>query len=399
MFSHPQFLPSQSMPRFAHMLKSAFEERGHTVTVWSPEAKVHRLFAAGKYAKWAGYIDQYLLFPLRVRKALRAISADTLFVFCDQALGPWVPLVKSRPHVVHAHDLLALRSALGDIPENPTSFTGRRYQRYIRRGFRQARHFISASKKTRDDLHHFGGVKPASSEVVYNGLNFPFKPMLKQEARGILDSAGFPASAKGAILHIGGGQWYKNQAGVIAIYAQYAAQEPQPLPLWCISPKPNAAVRAALAKVGGKGQVSFIQNLPSETIQAAYSYADALLFPSLAEGFGWPLIEAQACGCSVITTNEPPMNEVAGDAAVYLPRLQYGEDVDRWALQGAAALRSLLGESAEDRLRRAQRGREWANMFNADRSIQAYLAIYDRVLALHAGQSRPTLVLDEGRQG
>ena len=381
------------------MLKSAFEERGHTVTVWSPEAKVHRLFAAGKYAKWAGYIDQYLLFPLRVRKALRAISADTLFVFCDQALGPWVPLVKSRPHVVHAHDLLALRSALGDIPENPTSFTGRRYQRYIRRGFRQARHFISASKKTRDDLHHFGGVKPASSEVVYNGLNFPFKPMLKQEARGILDSAGFPASAKGAILHIGGGQWYKNQAGVIAIYAQYAAQEPQPLPLWCISPKPNAAVRAALAKVGGKGQVSFIQNLPSETIQAAYSYADALLFPSLAEGFGWPLIEAQACGCSVITTNEPPMNEVAGDAAVYLPRLQYGEDVDRWALQGAAALRSLLGESAEDRLRRAQRGREWANMFNADRSIQAYLAIYDRVLALHAGQSRPTLVLDEGRQG
>ena len=381
------------------MLKSAFEERGHTVTVWSPEAKVQRLFAAGKYAKWAGYIDQYLLFPLRVRKALRAISADTLFVFCDQALGPWVPLVKSRPHVVHAHDLLALRSALGDIPENPTSFTGRRYQRYIRRGFRQARHFISASKKTRDDLHHFGGVKPASSDVVYNGLNFPFKPMLKQEARGILDSAGFPASAKGAILHIGGGQWYKNQAGVIAIYAQYAAQEPQPLPLWCISPKPNAAVRAALAKVGGKGQVSFIQNLPSETIQAAYSYADALLFPSLAEGFGWPLIEAQACGCSVITTNEPPMNEVAGDAAVYLPRLQYGEDVDRWALQGAAALRSLLGESAEDRLRRAQRGREWANMFNADRSIQAYLAIYDRVLALHAGQSRPTLVLDEGRQG
>ena len=280
--------------------------------MWSPQAKLHRLFAGGKYAKWAGYIDQYLLFPMRVRKELKSIPADALFVFCDQALGPWVPLVKSRPHVVHAHDLLALRSALGDVPENPTSFTGRTYQRYIRRGFRQARHFISASKKTRDDLHRFGGVNPESSDVVYNGLNFPFGPMLKEEARDVLRAAGFPEAPHGVLLHIGGGQWYKNQAGVIAMYAHYAAQEAHPLPLWCISPKPNAAVRSALGKLGEKGQVSFMQNLPSRTIQAAYCYADAFLFPSLAEGFGWPLIEAQACGCPVITTDAAPMNEVGG---------------------------------------------------------------------------------------
>jgi glycosyltransferase involved in cell wall biosynthesis len=43
-----------------------------------------------------------------------------------------------------------------------------------------------------------------------------------------------------------------------------------------------------------------------------------LLFPSLYEGFGWPLIEAQSCGCPVITSNRPPMTEVAGDAALYI---------------------------------------------------------------------------------
>ena len=382
-FSHPEFLRSQSMPRFARMLKSAYEARGHVVTMWSPAGRIHRLFSRTRYAKWAGYIDQYVLFPLYVRKALKSISPDTLFVFCDQALGPWVPLVKSRPHVVHAHDLLALRSALGDMRENPTSFTGRIYQRYIRRGFRRARHFISASKKTRDDLHCFGRVNGISSDVVYNGLNFPYQPTPKHDAQEMLRAAGFPHSPNGALLHVGGGQWYKNQAGLIAIYAQYVAQEPDPLPLWCVSPQPNAAVQLALRKVGRNGRVLFFQNLQGPTLQAAYSYASAFLFPSLEEGFGWPLIEAQACGCPVITTDAPPMSEVAGDAAIYIPRLRFGADLDAWASIGAAALISLLAESADARSRRAERSRVWASGFDSDRSTQAYLAIYDKVLGLY----------------
>lgn len=55
-----------------------------------------------------------------------------------------------------------------------------------------------------------------------------------------------------------------------------------------------------------------------EDLCALYSAAELLLFPSLHEGFGWPIIEAQACGCRVVTTGWPPMNEVGGDAAVYL---------------------------------------------------------------------------------
>jgi glycosyltransferase involved in cell wall biosynthesis len=379
------------------MLKSAYEARGHVVTMWSPAAKVHRLFAGTRWAKWAGYVDQYVLFPLHVRRALRSISPDALFVFCDQALGPWVPLVRSRPHVVHAHDLLALRSALGDIPENPTSFTGRIYQRYIRRGFRQSRHFISVSKKTRDDLHRFGQVNAVTSEVVYNGLNFPYEPMAEQESHELLRAAGFPPAANGALLHVGGGQWYKNHAGVIAIYAHYVARESDPLPLWCISPTPNAAVQQELRKVGPKGRIHYVQNLQPRTLQAAYSHASAFLCPSLEEGFGWPLIEAQACGCPVITTNAPPMSEVGGDAAIYIPRLETGEDVDSWASMGASALRNLLSEPADARSRRAERGRLWAAGFDAGRSTDAYLAIYSKVLEFFSGQSGEDLILDESR--
>jgi glycosyltransferase involved in cell wall biosynthesis len=368
------------MPRFADMLKRAYERRGHGVTIWSPTARVYRWFAGAGVAKWAGYFDQYVLFPMSVRKAVRNTPADTLFVFCDQALGPWVPLVRDRPHVVHAHDLLALRSALGDIKENPTSWTGRIYQRYIRRGFRQARHFISISFKTREDLQRFGLITPISSDVVHNGLNYPYAPMPIEQAAKVLHDAGLPVTQERMLLNVGGGQWYKNRPGLMALYAHYVAKESNPLPLWCMGPPPNARTQQQMTKVGPRGKIHFFQNVSDSVLQAAYSYAHALLFPSLAEGFGWPLAEAQACGCPVLTTDEPPMSEVAGSAAFYLRRLQFGEDIDQWAEQGASILRNLLAEPADAKSARSERAQIWANRFDAERSIDLYLGIYEKIL-------------------
>ena len=213
--THPEFLGSHSHGHFARMLADAYQSRGHTVALRQPREFVRRLVPKGTLAKWAGYVDQYLLFPRHMRAAMRSDPADTLYVFCDQALGPWVPYAAHRPHVVHCHDLLALRCALGDIPENPTAFTGRVYQRYIRRGFQRAQCFIAISKKSRDDLHRFGRVAPSCSEVVYNGLNFAYQPIDPATARAQLTSAGLPADERRCLVHVGGGQWYKNGVGVV----------------------------------------------------------------------------------------------------------------------------------------------------------------------------------------
>jgi glycosyltransferase involved in cell wall biosynthesis len=377
---HPSFLPSQSMPRFAGMLKSAFEARGHHVEVWSPQPKVFNWVPRGRFSKWAGYVDQYLLFPFEVRRRLKRIANDALFVLCDQALGPWLPLVKDRHHVVHVHDLLALRSALGDVSENPTSISGRLYQRYIRRGFRYGRHFISVSNKTRDDLHQFGGVTAEISEVVYNGMNHAYTRLSTADSLKTLQRANMPLPAAGIILHVGGGQWYKNLLGVVTIYAQYASDAAHPLPLWCVSPEPSSKVKLALATVPPRGEVVFISSLDSATLQALYSLSRAFLFPSLAEGFGWPLIEAQACGCPVITTGEPPMNEVAGPSALYLPRLRPRQNIGEWARLGAAALQKLLTESCSEQVRRREVAQAWISRFDAERTIDRYLAIYQKIL-------------------
>jgi glycosyltransferase involved in cell wall biosynthesis len=362
------------------MLQSAFEARGIPVQRWSPKACLRSWIRRGPAAKWAGYADQYLLFPLRVRRQLKRVSADTLFVFCDQAMGPWIPLIRGRSHVVHTHDLLALRSALGDIPENPTSLTGRIYQRFIRRGVRQARHFISISYKTRDDLHHFVGPQAITSEVVYNALNYPYSRMNAAAAEQVLRAAGLPTEARSMLLHVGGGQWYKNLRGVIALYSQYAARENNPLPLWCVSPVPGAHIQQLLRELPASGKVLFFQGLEARVLQAAYSTARALLFPSLAEGFGWPLIEAAACGCPVLTTDEPPMNEIAGPAAVYVPRLQIHEELLEWGSRCASALESLLSKGDAERNENAEHAAQWARRFDPNRSIERYVEIYRTIM-------------------
>jgi glycosyltransferase involved in cell wall biosynthesis len=383
LFAHPWFLHSQSMPRFAKMLQEGYQARGDQVQVWAPQARVYHWVPRGRFSKWAGYVDQYLVFPLWVIWQRRMQPADTLYAFADQALGPWVPLVKNMPHVVHVHDLLALRSALGHMPENRTGWTGRIYQRYIRHGFRQAKHFISISKHTQAELQRFGEPQAITNTVVYNGLNYPYAPMPDTQARLCLAQAGLPAAEQGMLLHVSGNQWYKNVPGVVRLYAHYARGQAQPLPLWLVGDMGMGNLSQALAEVPPQGQVLFFRGLDNAALQACYSQARAFLFPSLAEGFGWPLIEAQACGCPVITTDEAPMTEVAGPGACYLPRLKASDDVEAWAAHGASVLNALLALPAEEARRLREQCAAWPARFNADAAIEGYLQVYREVLAHH----------------
>jgi glycosyltransferase involved in cell wall biosynthesis len=92
-----------------------------------------------------------------------------------------------------------------------------------------------------------------------------------------------------------------------------------------------------------------------------------LLFPSLDEGFGWPIIEAQACGCPVLTSGRPPMDEVGGAAAVY---------VNPENPEAAAAAAILALNKAAD-LREASL--QNAARFSSSAMIEGYLSLYEKV--------------------
>lgn len=388
LLEHPGFVGSQSMNRFAAMLHEGLQARGHRVQRRTAPARV-RALVGGRLAKWAGYLDQYLLYPPLLRAQAARDPVDTLYVFCDQALGPWVPALASRPHVVHVHDLLALRSARGMHPENPTAWTGRLYQRFIRRGFRRARHFIAVSSQSLADLHRFGGVSPVTAEVVHNGMNQAFRRIDPDTARRTLEAAGLPAGPRGMLLHVSRANWYKNLPGLVRLYAAYGARVASPLPLWLVGVSPAAVPEGLLRSLPSGARLEFVRNLGTAELNAAYAAARAFVFPSLYEGFGWPIIEAQACGCPVLTTDAAPMNEIGGPEARYLPRLEAGTDPQAWAEQGAAALAALAAIDGVEREALAARAAAWAARFTPDAALEGYLRVYRRVLELELPQPHP----------
>ena len=381
-FTHPAFLASQSMPRFAAMLTEGMKQKGHTVDIWSPQPQFYKLPVPSFFKKWLGYIDQYVLFPKQVRKIAKQTPPDTLFVFTDQALGPWVPLVKMKPHVIHCHDFLAQRSALGEIPENPTGKTGQSYQAFIRKGYRQGKNFISVSQKTKEDLHRFLLEPPHISEVVYNGMNQQMQPTEIVTARNTLQAETGIQVKDGFILHVGGNQWYKNRKGVIELYTAWRSNYPaSTLPLLLIGVAPANAIQEAANGSPYKNDIHFLTGKTDGFVRLAYSGANVFLYPSLAEGFGWPIAEAMAAGCLVVTTGEAPMTEVGGEAAFYIEKMP-ADDTERktWARQAAAQLQSTLTLGETEKTFSIAKGLANAERFDTYNTVEKIEAIYRRAL-------------------
>ncbi|MBC7888336.1 MAG: glycosyltransferase [Ferruginibacter sp.] len=380
-FVHPDFLDSQSMPRFARMLEAGMAGRGHTISSWTAKPRFFRLPFPKSIKKWMGYIDQFIIFPLEVKRRLKNRTGNTIFVFTDHALGPWVPLVAKFPHVIHCHDFLAQRSGLGEIPENMSSWTGRQYQNFIRRGYSKGKNFISVSEKTRDELHRFMGFLPHCSEMVYNGLNQSFQPNNPQVAGELLSKKFNIDLSDGFILHVGGNQWYKNRLGLIEIYNSWRLISKLNLPLLLIGDQPSAELVSAHTESKFKPDIHFISGVEDENVRLAYSAAAVFIFPSLAEGFGWPIAEAMASGCPVITTNEAPMTEVSGNAGFQIDRRPgNAESVMNWAAESAKLVEMVLTLSPADRGSVIERGLLNVKRFDSKTALDQVEIIYKNVL-------------------
>jgi glycosyltransferase involved in cell wall biosynthesis len=379
---HPPSFHTESLPRFAEMIMRGMMERGHKVETWTSQRILGRLPLRSAFIrKWLGYVDQFLIYPKKLRRLVNQQPGDTLFVLTDQALGIWVPCLGRRPCVIHCHDFLALKAALGGFPENPTGWTGRQYQGLIQKGFSHGKAFISVSEKTREDLHRFLPRVPKISEVVHNPLNHPFRLMNLAERISLLKKTGVEISEQGFIVHVGGNQWYKNRMGVLEIYRDYATSCPKPSALWMIGDPPTDQLLNLAASIPGPKKVHFFTGLTNEQVNAAYSHARALLFPSLGEGFGWPIVEAMAAGCPVITTDIAPMTEVAGGAARLIPRMPANSaGREAWVKSAAATLNEVAGLDGSRRAEFLHQGISNAARFDTETALASYERIYSRAM-------------------
>lgn len=390
----------ESMQRFANVLASDLPKRGVHVETCRPTPLFGRLApSASGFGKWLGYIDKFLLFPIslmRRTKRMRdgALTRKERFIvhICDHSNAVYTRCLRGIRYVVTCNDMLAIRSARSEIKENVTRWTGRILQVWILNGLKRARAVACISEATCADLLRLSALPRDRVSVIYMGHNYPYYPLphteAKCEAWKVLGGGRGPtpwAPGFSFILHVGGNHWYKNRVGVLAIYAamrkQAAETKSTVVPkLVMVGPVSTSATDSFLEKnpeLGG--DVVCVQDISNEGLRALYSSAELLLFPSLEEGFGWPIIEAHACGCRVVTTGKAPMTEVGGSASVYLDPVWLE---DEGGIQLAAkAVRDLLDEAAPERERRTDEGLRNAARFSTEKMIREYVCLYRRLTA------------------
>jgi len=360
------YLKSQSMDRFTSLLFDGLKSRGYDVRLLKPPPLFGRLRPSPTgLGKWIGYIDRFVFFRPLLCKA--AGWADVVHI-CDQANAVYVPWLKGKPHVVTCHDMLAIRSALGEINENRTGLTGKMYQRWILSGLKQAMHVACVSDNTREEVLCMTKMSPEKVTVIHNGLNYPYRPMPTEEFSQHLEQMGL-ADRKPFLLHVGGDFWYKNKPGLLRIFARMARLDSGGN--WHLV-LAGAALPETLARLGRElgvyDRIREAINVTNEQLCALYSAAKGLIFPSLAEGFGWPIIEAQACGCPVFTSNRKPMTEVGGDGAVYFDP------------KDETSAAEIINNSIKNTSQLIQQGFQNAATYTTEEMISGYIAKYKHVL-------------------
>jgi len=367
-----------SMKRYENNLKTGLEERGHNIEIIAPKLYLSQNSNNTGLNKWLRYIDQYVLFPIWFKFNSKKIQKKSLFVVIDQALGMWTPLIKNKKHIIHCHDFIALKSALGIIKENPTGWSGRIYQKLIRKGFSKANNFISISKNTQKELDFFLDKKPIISSQVYNAIDSQFKPGNIDEARLAISQEIKADASIGFILHVGGNTFYKNRNEVLLIYDTWRKISEKKLPLVMIGSAPTTNMLALKEKSRYSKDIHFLTRATDSVLVKAYQGASVFIFPSLLEGFGFPIAEAMASGCPVITTNEAPMNEVGGEAAFYIPKCP-PENILDWEKDAAKVLEQIIQLHPEDRKLLIKKGLEQSRKFDKNIILDQIEEIYQRI--------------------
>jgi glycosyltransferase involved in cell wall biosynthesis len=230
------------------------------------------------------------------------------------------PWLAPCPTVVTVYDL--------SFMHYPDSFPRGQYL-YLRsqtaRSVAQARRVIAISESGRQDVHHFFGVPLAQIDVVYPGVGDEYRPFPSTTIQQFRQQKDLPDRF---ILHVGTLQPRKN----IPVLLQALARLPQS--------------DVHLVLVGGKGwlfaeifrlveslnlqeRVIFTGYAPADELPLWYNAADVLVFPSLYEGFGMPIVEAMACGTPVIAADTASLPEAVGEAGLLFGAEAVEELVDR----------------------------------------------------------------------
>lgn len=282
-----------------------------------------------------GHFWEQSVLPMRVGKSLLWSPCNT---------GP----LAVRNQVVTIHDC-----AFYDHPEGFTRRFAAWYRWLVPRLAKRIRGIITISRFSRDRLLEYCQLPPEKITVIPQGVDPCFQPVDEASIAEVRRKLALPERY---VLYVGSLAPRKNLARLLQAWKLVSPLHPD----------------TSLVLVGAASHVfrdAGLHNLPSsvmatgyvaeDQLAAVYGGAQVLVFPSLYEGFGLPVLEAMACGTPVMTSNVTSMPEVAGDAALLVD--PYSEE------SMADGLQKLLSD-APLRAQLAARGLARAKEFTWDRT-------------------------------
>ncbi|WP_207435353.1 glycosyltransferase family 4 protein [Sabulibacter ruber] len=362
----------ESMERFAQMLAVGFQKFSIEAAIWRPIVLfgTYSKSTTSGIGKWLGYIDKWLLFPLvlRVRLAARTnLDASTRFHICDHSNAPYFKYLPADKTAITVHDVLAIRGGLGySDAYAPASGMGRILQKWILHHLSRARFLASVSQFTFKQLTELTPASqhpPKDWRVIYNAFNADFRPVPTEEKRSLLRQADIDLMTP-FLLHVGSGLARKNRKLLIDMVHALGSNWTGNI---CYAGEPADEDMLAHARsLGLENRIFSVVKPNHATLRALYNACEAFVFPSFSEGFGWPLIEAQACGTPVISSNIEPMPEVSGGAALYADPNKPEEF--------ARAFLSLQDKSVRDNL--IQQGFENSKRFALSEMMRLYFSLH-----------------------
>jgi glycosyltransferase involved in cell wall biosynthesis len=277
--------------------------------------------------------------PARIQELRMAVRVPLMLRRLRPALAHFVhslPLVLPCPAVLTVQDLSFERDATL-MGYRETSI----FRFVVPRSARHARRVLAISQRTKDDLVGLYGLPPEKIVVT------PLAP----------DPAFRPGGERGDyLLLVGSVEERKNPL----LAADAAAAVGRPLVV--TGPERDARLAAELRRRGADMR-GFV---PKDELVRLYQGAAVVLFPTRHEGFGLPVVEAMACGTPVVTTPDPAVREVGGDAIAYAEPREF-----------AAAVMRVLADPQPW----ADAGLERARTFSWERTAAATVEVYREALA------------------
>lgn len=241
------------------------------------------------------------------------LKKDKLNIYLS--INGLLPIRCSVPAVSIVHDLIWYH-----FPQTE-AYHIRLINRFaLKRSVRQAKHCICDSEVTKRDLMKYAQIGEEKITVIYAGVDDRFKPQSQEQILAVCKQNGIVPPY---ILFVGSLKPHKNLERLIKAYQKFCLrleEKREKIPelvLVGFEERRTAPIYRLIKELRLENRIKFTGYVRDSELVTLYSGATIFVFPSLIEGFGLPLLEAQACATPVICSNAGSLPEVGGESVLY----------------------------------------------------------------------------------